>query len=61
VSAEALKEAAGTAAPGALAVPSWAAAEVDAMGNDHRRLEGLIAPGSWNVNPSAPRRTSWPP
>ena len=24
-----------------------------ALGNDHRRLEGLIAPGTWNVDPSA--------
>ena len=23
------------------------------MGNDHRRLEGLIAPGTWNIDPSA--------
>ena len=23
------------------------------MGTDHRRLEGLIAPGSWNIDPSA--------
>ncbi len=23
------------------------------MGNDHRRIEGLIAPGTWNINPSA--------
>ena len=25
-----------------------------ALGNDHRRLEGLIAPGTWNIDPSAP-------
>jgi UPF0755 protein len=47
-----LQQAAGTADPGALAVPGWALSEVTAMGGDHRRLEGLIAPGSWNVNPS---------
>nr|WP_313777577.1 endolytic transglycosylase MltG [Mycobacterium sp.] len=47
-----LRQAAGTADPGALAVPGWALSEVTAMGGDHRRLEGLIAPGSWNVNPS---------
>ena len=23
------------------------------MGDDHRRIEGLIGPGTWNVNPSA--------
>jgi UPF0755 protein len=52
VSAADLQQAAGTADPGALAVPGWAISEVTAMGGDHRRLEGLIAPGSWNVNPT---------
>ncbi|MGK2869773.1 MAG: endolytic transglycosylase MltG [Mycobacterium sp.] len=47
-----LQQAAGSADLGALAVPGWAVTEVTAMGSDHRRLEGLIAPGSWNVNPS---------
>lgn len=47
-----LQQAAGSADLGALAVPGWAVTEVTAMGGDHRRLEGLIAPGSWNVNPS---------
>lgn len=54
VPVEALKEAAATETAAALAVPEWALAPVEAMGNDHRRLEGLIAPGTWNVNPSAP-------
>ncbi|MCV7434110.1 endolytic transglycosylase MltG [Mycolicibacterium bacteremicum] len=52
VSADDLKQAAGTADPSALAVPAWAAPGLDAMGDDHRRLEGLIAAGSWNVDPS---------
>jgi UPF0755 protein len=52
VPAEDLKKAAGSADLTALAVPAWASAPVTAMGTDHRRLEGLIAPGSWNVNPS---------
>ncbi|WP_395306821.1 endolytic transglycosylase MltG [Mycobacterium sp. AMU20-3851] len=52
VSADDLKAAAGNADLSALAVPAWASAAVTAMGGDHRRLEGLIAPGSWNVNPS---------
>jgi UPF0755 protein len=52
VSADDLKQAAGTAELAALSVPGWATAEVTEMGNDHRRLEGLIAPGSWNVDPS---------
>lgn len=52
VSADELKQAAGTAQLAALSVPGWATSGVTAMGSDHRRLEGLIAPGSWNVNPS---------
>jgi UPF0755 protein len=49
----ALKEVAATATPAALAVPDWAVDPVTAMGDDHRRLEGLIAPGTWNIDPSA--------
>jgi len=52
VSTAELEKAAGDADLAALSVPAWAAAPVTAMGGDHRRLEGLIAPGSWNVNPS---------
>jgi UPF0755 protein len=36
-----------------LSVPSWAVGSATAMGEDHRRIEGLIGPGTWNVNPSA--------
>jgi UPF0755 protein len=36
-----------------LSVSPWAVEPVTAMGEDHRRLEGLIAPGTLNVNPSA--------
>lgn len=53
VPAEDLRRQAGSAPVAALAVPEWATAEVTAMGPDHRRLEGLIAPGTWNVDPSA--------
>jgi UPF0755 protein len=53
VSADDLKKAATTAAPSALAVPQWAMSAVTALGADHRRLEGLIAPGTWNIDPSA--------
>ncbi len=35
-----------------LSVPPWAIEPVDGMRDDHRRLEGLIAPGTLNVNPS---------
>ena len=54
VTADDLKNAAGAADPAALAVPAWALDPVKSMGDDHRRLEGLIAPGTWNVDPSAP-------
>lgn len=54
VGVDALQQAAGSEAPAALGVPQWAQQPVEAMGADHRRLEGLIAPGTWNVNPSAP-------
>ncbi|BBY84078.1 endolytic transglycosylase MltG [Mycolicibacterium pulveris] len=53
VSAEHLKDTASTATPAALAVPDWARDAVTALGQDHRRLEGLIAPGMWNIDPSA--------
>jgi UPF0755 protein len=53
VSAEALKEVATTASPASLKIPDWAANAVTKMGDDHRRLEGLIAPGTWNIDPSA--------
>ena len=53
VSVDDLKQTAGTAAPSSLSVPDWAMNPVKAMGDDHRRLEGLIAPGSWNIDPSA--------
>jgi UPF0755 protein len=47
-----LRHVAGTDAPSALNVPSWAVTPVQAMGDDPRRLEGLIAPGAWDINPS---------
>lgn len=53
VSADALREAAATAPPAALLVPDWAVKPVTTMGDDVRRLEGLIAPGTWNIDPSA--------
>jgi UPF0755 protein len=40
----------------ALAVPDWAVQQVAAMDGDHRRLEGLIAPGTWDIDPSASPR-----
>ncbi len=56
VSADDLKDAAGSASLQELSVPDWATKPVEAMGDDHRRLEGLIAPGSWDVDPSASPR-----
>jgi UPF0755 protein len=53
VSADELTKAASTAEPAALAVPDWALNAVNSLGSDHRRLEGLIAPGTWNIDPSA--------
>jgi UPF0755 protein len=53
VAPDALKESAKTADLSALSVPDWAVDPVTAMGADHRRLEGLIAPGTWNIDPSA--------
>jgi UPF0755 protein len=47
-----LRNVASNGSPSALGVPDWAAKQVAAMGGDHRRLEGLIAPGTWNIDPS---------
>ncbi|TPG31472.1 endolytic transglycosylase MltG [Mycolicibacterium hodleri] len=54
VKADELKNAAGAADLAALDVPAWAVDPVTALGADHRRIEGLIAPGTWNIDPSAP-------
>lgn len=44
---------AATASAADLGVPQWASATVTRMKGDHRRLEGLIAPGVWEeINPS---------
>ncbi|MGH3966802.1 MAG: endolytic transglycosylase MltG, partial [Mycobacterium sp.] len=48
-----LRSAAGSTPPPTLAVPGWAVDQVTRMGADHRRLEGLIAPGTFNVDPAA--------
>jgi UPF0755 protein len=53
VSVDDLRDAAGSASVSDLSVPLWATKPIQAMGDDHRRLEGLIAPGSWDVDPSA--------
>jgi UPF0755 protein len=48
-----LRTAAATSSLIALAVPPWAIEPANALGSDHRRIEGLIAPGTYNVDPSA--------
>lgn len=53
VAVDDLKRAAGSAAPTELSIPVWALEPVTALGDDHRRIEGLIAPGTWDVDPSA--------
>lgn len=53
VNADDLKKAAGSAEPSALAIPAWAVEPIKVLGTDHRRIEGLIAPGTWNVDPAA--------
>ncbi|MCV7061338.1 endolytic transglycosylase MltG [Mycolicibacterium vaccae] len=53
VAANDLRAAAGTTPPAVLEVPPWAMDSVTRMGSDHRRIEGLIAPGTFNVNPAA--------
>jgi UPF0755 protein len=53
VSVDDLRAAAGNTSPTALSVPLWAIQPVTELGTDHRRLEGLIAPGTFNVDPSA--------
>lgn len=52
VSADSLRKAAEQSQPAALNIPDWALQPVTALGTNHRRLEGLIAPGAWNVDPS---------
>jgi UPF0755 protein len=53
VPVEELRDAAAADSLQALQVPQWAVEPATAMGGDHRRLEGLIAAGTWNVDPSA--------
>jgi UPF0755 protein len=53
VSVDELRKAAAGSPPAVLSVPAWAVEPVTELGNDHRRIEGLIAPGTFNVDPSA--------
>ncbi|KAA1248739.1 aminodeoxychorismate lyase, partial [Mycobacterium simiae] len=52
-----LRAAAGKSMPATLSVPPWAVEPVIELGDDHRRIEGLIAPGTFNVDPAASAET----
>ncbi|KXT56902.1 aminodeoxychorismate lyase [Gordonia sp. QH-12] len=47
VTVDQLMEAAATASATELGIPSWALEAFNRLGNDHRRIEGLIASGAW--------------
>ncbi|ORB65941.1 endolytic transglycosylase MltG [Mycobacterium scrofulaceum] len=57
VAVEELRAAATNSTPAALAVPPWAVEPFTELGKDHRRIEGLIAPGTFNVDPAASAET----
>ncbi|MGV9711160.1 endolytic transglycosylase MltG [Gordonia sp. NPDC003424] len=44
---EQLQQAAATASVDELGIPDWARPAVESLPGDHRRIEGLIAPGTW--------------
>ncbi|SON63592.1 Endolytic murein transglycosylase [Mycobacterium simulans] len=58
VSVADLRTAASKSTPAMLSVPPWAVEPVIELGDDHRRIEGLIAPGTFNIAPAAPAETS---
>lgn len=49
VSVEQLERAAADTSPAELGVPEWAQQNVQDLTGDHRRIEGLIAPGTWET------------
>jgi len=53
VSVADLRAAASKSTPTTLSVPPWAVEPVTELGNDHRRIEGLIAPGTFDIDPSS--------
>jgi UPF0755 protein len=57
VAVEDLRKAAATSTPPTLSVPAWAVEPVTEMVNNHRRIEGLIAPGTFNIDPAASPQT----
>ncbi|WAC55299.1 endolytic transglycosylase MltG [Gordonia sp. SL306] len=44
-----LEKAAAESTPDQLGVPAWARPTVEQLTGDHRRIEGLIAPGTWET------------
>lgn len=52
VSAEELEKIAATVDPAELGAPEWALEEVRARGEDPKRIEGLIAPGQYVLDPN---------
>lgn len=57
ITAEELHRVAADADPASLGVPEWALEVVGARGGDAKRLEGLIAPGEYIVDPGASAET----
>lgn len=57
VSVADLRAAASKSTPTMLTVPPWAVQPVKELGTDHRRIEGLIAPGTFNIDPAASAET----
>lgn len=57
VSVSDFRTAAAKVTPLQLSVPPWAIEPVLELGSDHRRIEGLLAPGTFNVDPSASAET----
>lgn len=53
VNIEQLNRAAAEADPAALGVPEWAREQVASRAGDAKRLEGLIAPGEYMIDPGA--------
>lgn len=53
VSVEQLEEVAATVDPVELGAPEWAVEQIRSRGDDPKRLEGLIAPGQYIVDPNA--------
>lgn len=51
VTVEQLEQVAATTPPEQLGVPEWALEAVNARGDDPKRLEGLIVPGQYVINP----------